>query len=206
MGFYLRHSIGFFLQLAPSVYLCLIPFGKGAFQIPKKRIYAGYTAVCALLSLFFPVFLKSSLFTSLLNVDVRANLYMLLAVILFVTSLFFCIREATMKKVMVIFLALIYALTQYIIVNLIGSFLPRELVTEVYSESYFILFAVSTAIMFPFCAVTFHRVLGNYIREIDSRNMRKEFNIVTGVSLAYVAVLLVYASGSAQASANTGGL
>ncbi|MCD8130252.1 MAG: GHKL domain-containing protein [Lachnospiraceae bacterium] len=155
----------------------------------------GYALVSLAAALLFPILLNSSLQYIFPDDNVRASFCMLTAAAVLAIVWFLLVSEAAIKKILVLLLALIYAFTQYAIVNLIGSLLPEEMRSEIYSGSYLFLFAATAAVMFPLSALGMKKVVSNYIRGLDEQNMRKEFGIVVGVSLGYTVVLLIYSSG-----------
>ena len=195
MSFFLRHSIGFFLQIFPCVFLCFLPFSKESYRLSSKRVQIGGGCLAVFISALFPLLLRLSPSISP-NVYALANLYMLAAILLFVISFFLIIAEPLMKKILIVTLVIFYATTQYLTVNILTLlFLEQEYAyTEIYFPVAFWLFIATTAVMFPIAARFIGTVVRDFIREIEPKNMKKDFLCVLFASFLYFILMFSYTS------------
>ncbi|MCC8140655.1 MAG: GHKL domain-containing protein [Lachnospiraceae bacterium] len=194
MGLYLRHSLGFFLQLTPCIELCLIPFAEWMFVCRKRLAMIGCAVFCAAASALFPVVLFYPADTKLLSLSLLANLYMLLMLLILVAAFFWIVRDSAEKKLFVVFLTLLYAMTQYVLANLFQAILGGRVSAEIYSPMDFTLYVVTTLVMFPLMVLLMWKVIRNYLGEIDFQNIRREFGATILLSLLYFVMLMVYSS------------
>lgn len=194
MGLYLRHSFGFFLQLAPCIELCLVPFEEGALICSRRLAMTGCALFCAVAAALFPFFLFSPPVSGILPMSMVANLYMFLMMLICVVAFFWIVRDSVEKKLFVVFLVLLYAMTQYVLVNLFQAILGGRVSAEIYSPMDFGLYVATTLVLFPMMAFVMRKLIRNYLGEIDFKNIRREFGATLLLSLLYFVMLMVYSS------------
>lgn len=191
MGFVIRHSLGFFIQIFLSLILLYIPFSKESYRFPKKMVMIVLGIVAMVESLLFPFLISGDYVGLFYDVYKAANLYMLCSVVILVGIWLWIIRENIIKKMIVIIFALFYAATQYMVVNLFT-------VTgdEIYSFRTVLLFLCSAAILFPICAVILFKAVKPYIEKIEPKNMKVEFCLILSITVLYILELIFAFSGS----------
>ncbi|MDO5422763.1 MAG: GHKL domain-containing protein [Eubacteriales bacterium] len=188
MSFYFRHAAGFFLQLAPCGVLCFLPFSEGVFRWPKRRTMGAVTLCELLLALLFPLVLRATRFQQL-----TGNLYMLGAVLLLAAAYFRLLRDASAKKLLVLFLVMFYALTQYCAVILALPLVNGGVFSsEMYTLRCLLLWAVTTAVMFPVGVLVSLKIVRDYLAEIAPEHMGRDFVWVMFFTVAYFALIIRY--------------
>lgn len=194
MGFYLRNFAGFFIQLGAGMFLCLMPFTEGAFRWPRRRVF-GVCGVFALLSsVLFPLIMGMDAINSTYYMALFANLYMLLALLIFIIFYFRILNMETIKKMIVLILALFYAVTQYLLVNLVTPLFPGGTLPEIYPPLTLALYAGTAAVLIPPFALLMGGPVQAYLAEIEIENIRREFGLVLLMTFLYFAILLIDAS------------
>lgn len=185
---YLLRFTGFILQYGCCVVLCLLPFTQASYRRPHKRTLMEFAFLVLLASILYPLYLPLTERPPFGNRSTRSDIYMLLFMLIFIARYLYAIREQWMKKMLVVFLTLVYAVTQFLIVNL-APFL-KDKTTDVFSLSTVLLFAATTAILFPIWAWMMKKAVREYLAEIEMSNIRREFVLILAVTLLYFALLL----------------
>lgn len=193
MSYFLRNSSGFFLQFASLMALYLIPFPPQSFRLSPKWAWIGCGVLGVLSSVLFP-FLMYWVMPQIESFSPIANLYMLFWILVFIAVYFWIIREALMKKLLVVFLVFFYGATQLLLVNLFTPLFPGGVLSEVYPPLALVLYAVTTAVLFPLGAGMMRKVMREYLSEIETDNIRREFGLVLTVTLLYAVLLFTYTS------------
>ena len=202
MVFFLRQSAGFFIQIFAGVALCMIPFKEKVYRYPKKKLFMSFAVFAIITSLLFPLGLTSRIANWLLSKPVftdsytiaSANLYMTLVVLVFCIVYFKVIKEEAIKKLIVLSLGIYYAATQFMVVNIILAFFDEETTNEVYSPLAFKLFVLTALAMFPVMAYVLHRVVREYLLEIEGRHMKREFSLLLIATGFYFIIIFIYAT------------
>ncbi|MCC8102797.1 MAG: GHKL domain-containing protein [Clostridiales bacterium] len=194
MSFYLRNFAGFFIQIGAGMFLCLIPFEEGAFRYPRRRVICGCGVLAVLSSAIFPLVMGAEAISSTFYMALFANLYMLIAIVLFVFFYFRALQTETLKKLIVLVLALLYAATQYLLVNLVTPLFPGGMLPEIYPPVTLALFVGTAALLLPFFALLMHGAVREYLAEIEMENIRREFSLVLLMTFLYLAMLVIDAS------------
>ncbi|MCD8326312.1 MAG: GHKL domain-containing protein [Lachnospiraceae bacterium] len=197
MSFYLRHFAGFFIQFGAGIFLCLLPFAEGAFLYPRRRVVIGCGALAVISSAIFPLVIRMEAIGSVHNQALIANLYMLLALFVFVIFYFIVLRVETVKKMIVLVLALFYAAAQYQIVNGILAQIPDGVLAEIYPPLTLAFYAGTAVLMFPPTALIMGKVVREFLAEMEIENIRREFFVLLAVSFLYLAILVIYTSSPA---------
>lgn len=194
MSAYLRHFAGFLIQLGLPTLLCLLPFGEAAFRRPRARVMAAYGAAAVLLSALFPLARQLMPLMPFDQPTILSNLYMLLAVALFTAAYFVILRAEAAKKLIVLALALFYAATQYLLVNLASPLFPMGELPDAYPPLTLLLYAVTAAAMFPPAALMMRRTVRDYLAEMEPSGIRRGCRAVLGVTALYLVMLVCYSS------------
>ncbi|MCD8025781.1 MAG: GHKL domain-containing protein [Clostridiales bacterium] len=193
--FYIRHFAGFLIQFGAGMFICLLSFTEGAFRCSYRRVTFGCIALAVASSAFFPLAIGVDGLSNTPYLSLVANMYMLAAIIVFVFLYFWALRVERIKKLIVLVIALFYAATQYLLVNLIATLFTNYEQNEVYSPLMLALFAATAAVLFPPSALLMRRVLREYLIEMETENIRREFVAVLLATFLYLAMLVIYASG-----------
>ena len=190
MSFFLNNAVGFFLQLAPCVLMIFLPFPEESMRVSRKWTLTGSVAAVLALSLLFPVLLRASP----ADYHTTGNMTMLIAAILCLAAFIGLVQESRMKKILVFFVVLFYAVIQFWLVNAAWVFLPeRYFITPesgVYSPAATLLYAVSAAVTFPVMLVCVLRPLGEFIQEMEPEEMLREFVITLLSTTVFVAAMM----------------
>ena len=192
MNLYLRNALGFFIQLFPCALMIFLPFSPETYRFRCKRVFTWMTLITAVLAALFPAALYQCDRHGNPIASFQPGLLMLLAILLVLAVYAWMVRETTVKKVLVFSVVLFYAVTQFFLVNALLPYLPLSTDPEgfVYSQGGLALYAATTVLLLPLMLVTMIRPLGEYIREIEPRNMQREFFVVTVSTSVYFALTL----------------
>ncbi len=190
---YLQNAVGFLIQTLPCVLMIFMPFPGEDYRFQRKRVFwwmTGMTAVAA--ALFSAVLCLRDLEKYPRHIMI-SNTLMLVMILLILAAYIWLVREMLIKKILVFAIVLFYAVTVFVLVNMLYAVLyPGQVDTTLYPYTgrFLMLYAAVTALLFPvmlFCVI---RPLKEYILEIEPRNMRREFLIVMVVTLVYFALTI----------------
>ncbi len=193
MSFYLRHFAGFFIQIGSGMFLCLMPFRDDALRLRRRWVMAGCGLLALISSAIFPIVIGMESIRNTYQTQF-ANLYMLVALIAFVVLYFCILRVEMIKRVIALVLALFYAGTQYMLVNLILALNDRFDTSEIYAPFTLALFAGTDVLLLPFCSWFMGRVMREYLEEIEPQRIQRDFRAVILASFLYIGMLMFYAS------------
>lgn len=194
MLFYLRHSLGFFLQIFPCAVLCYLPFQKDYYRFSRRITLAIVFVIGVLSAILFPITQNKKSEELFGSINASANVYMLVIIVIVVMFFYFTIEERAIKKMIVLNLVVFYASTQYMIVNLFAPLITSNDLMEVYSTAYFVLFFVSTVVLFPMTGLMMRKVVYQYMQEIDPDNMQREFRWAVSISVFSIIMMCIYAT------------
>lgn len=194
MTAFLRNSLGFFIQLFPCMFMIFLPFSPEAYRFQRKWVFAGVALGAAVLAMLFPVFLYS---VQAWNVALTANLFMSGVILLTLVSFVWLVREVLIKKVLIFFIASFYAAAQYWLVNtlcgFLGPFLPLSLEREswaVYSPLGLAMYLLTALLLLPFMLIFVIRPLKEYIQEVETREMRREFLVLIVSTVIFIVLMM----------------
>lgn len=196
MNFFLRHFAGFLIQIGASMLLCLIPFRKEDFRYPRKWVLTGYSILAIAVSACFPLAKGLMPYMPFDQPTILSNLYMLIVLVVFIALYFWVVRTETIKKCIVLVLVIFYAATQYLLVNLTSPLFPDGSLPDTYPPLTLTLYAVTALVMFPIAALLMKRAVGDYLAEIEMKNIKREFSVVLLVTGLYFVMLFLYSSRS----------
>ena len=194
MSFFLRHFAGFLIQIGASMLLCLIPFRKEDFRYPRKWVLTGYSILAIAVSACFPLAKGLMPYMPFDQPTILSNLYMLLVLVVFIALYFWVVRTEVIKKFIVLVLVVFYAATQYLLVNLTSPLFPDGSLPDTYPPLTLTLYAVTALVMFPVAALLMKRAVGDYLAEIEMKNIKREFSVVLLVTALYFVMLFLYSS------------
>lgn len=193
MILYLRQSVGFFLQLFPCGLLCFLPFEGESLRVRKKILFPALAAASLALAGLFPLAVAAAEPYPIGSVS--HNLYMLLAVVLLAAAYFYLLKEPLVKKLLVLYLAVFYAASQYwLVIATLPLLNGGHFSNEIYSVRCLFLYAAATAVMLPPAVLAFSRVVRDFIREIEAKSMRREFFLTMFSTLACFGLMVYYSS------------
>ena len=193
MSLYLRNALGFFIQLFPCALMIFLPFPQETYRFRRKHMFFWMTVIAAILAALFSATLcLRDMSRYPINIF-RPNLLMFAAILLVLAVYAWMVRETLVKKILVFSVVLFYAVSQFFLVNTLLPYLPLSADTEglVYSQNGVVLYAATTVLLLPLMLAAVIRPLGEYIQEIEPKNMRREFFVVT-VSTSIYFVLTLY--------------
>lgn len=202
MSYFLRNSTGFFLQLAPSMALCILPFSSASFRFPRKYI-TGFCVILAITaSILFPICISEELMLTYTNPALYSNFYMCFIILVFAVFYFITLRTHLTKKVLVLILVLFYATTQFLLVNMFTPLFSNGLLMDTYPPFILAIYAATTLVLFPVVALMMKKVVKEYLEEIEISNIQREFRVVLTASICYFIFLISYSSGDKTGSGN----
>lgn len=167
--------------------MIFLPFPDEAYRFRKRNIFSCMTVVSVLFSaLYSAVLCLRDIERYPSHVQI-SNSFMLAAMLLILAAYVWLVRESLIKKVLVFFIVLFYAVTEFVLVNmLLESFEPGMItVAYAYSRGIVLLYAGVSAILLPLMLLCVMRPLRAYVREIEPQNMRREFVVMIIFTLLY---------------------
>lgn len=190
-----QNALGFLIQLFPCALMIFLPFPQEACRFQRRRIFIWM----ALISMILAVSFSAVLCLPDMNwypkqVVMISNLFMFAAILLILAAYIWLVRESLMKKVLVFFIVLFYAVTEFVMVNMIHAVLFPNIRVYVavytYTGKFLLLYALTTALLLPLMLAVVIRPLKEYIQEIEPRNMQREFLIAVFSTLVYFAMTI----------------
>ena len=192
MELYLRNALGFFIQLYPCALMIFLPFPRDAYRFRRRNIFFWMTVIALILSASFPAALYLFDRHGKPITAFQPGLLMLSAILLVLAAYAWMVRETLIKKVLVFSVVLFYAVTQFFLVNTLLPYLPWSTDTEgfVYSQGGLALYAATTVVLLPLTLATTIRPMGEYIQEIEPKNVRRELFLVIISTSVYLGLTL----------------
>ena len=195
IGVYLRNAAGFFLEIFPCVVMVFLPFPEEAYRFQRRRVLLGQAAAVTGVSVLFPAVMYAAAGQG--TIAMAANIFMGTVILLTLIAQGWLVREAPIKKTMVVFAVVFYGVTQYWVVNmLLGAVakvipLSQELENwSVYSLRGLAVYAVTTVILLPLMLLLVIRPLSEYLQEIETKKMRQEFFILAVTTVAFLLMMM----------------
>ncbi len=194
MTVFLRNAAGFFVQVFPCILMVFLPFPREAYRFWRKYVLIGITATALALAALFPAVMYAA---ANWNLALSANLFMLTTISLTLAAEIWLVREAGVKKIMTVLAVLFYGASQYWLVNvLIGILagrLPFSLEREswaVYSPCGLAMYAATAAALLPLMVLFVIRPMGGYLREVETKETRKEFLVLLVSTATFLAMIV----------------
>ena len=204
MRLYLQNALGFFIQLYPCALMVFLPFPQEAYRFRRRKIFFWMTVIVVALAVLFPAVLYlCDRHGEPIN-SFQPGAIMLIAILLVLAVYAWMVRETPVKKVLVFSVVLFYAVSQFFLVNTLLPHFPWSSDPEgfVYSQNGLALYATTTVLL-PLMLVMMIRPLGEYIREIEPQNMRREIFFVV-ISTSVYLILTVYCDTAYRIYGGTG--
>lgn len=193
MNIYLLCALGFFIQFFPCAVMIFMPFPKEAYRFSPRKIFIWITCISVLFSAVFSIVLCLRDMSRYPAHTVISNLFILSAMLLILAAYIWLVRESLIKKTLVFFIVLFYAVTAFVIVNMLQPFFIKGTTTIAYPYAGItvLLYAATTAVLLPLMLVCVLRPLKTYILEIEQQSMKREFFITILSTLLYF-VMTIY--------------
>lgn len=192
MEYYIRNSGGFFIQIFLSLLLLYMPFPEASYRILKKRIMIVLCSISLVESIVFPFVISNIFSTKAIEVNVAANVYMFLSVIIIISIWIWAIKEDLIKKLIVVCFAILYSATQFMLVNIFT--INVSVKGDIYPLYVFIMFVVTSVVLYPIFIYILTKVMRPYLIEIEPKNMKSEFaQILTAVGL-YITEMFLFSN------------
>lgn len=194
MSFYLCNAGGFLLQLLPCVLLCFLPFPPDRFRFPWRRVILGMLAYVLAAAVLFPQALlcADKVFKGMRGyfANLAGDVIFLLATVAVVAAFGWLVRDAAIKKALVLIVVVFYASTQFWLVNLLLPFVPFDNKGYVYSVRSLFLYFVTMAVLLPIVVVMVLRPVGEFIRETGPKEMARGFRVSIVMTVAVLCVMM----------------
>ena len=191
---FLRNMLGFFIQFFPCAIMIFLTFPKDTYRFRRRWIFCGITLATLLFAALFSAVTNSGFGG---NAAFAANILMFTAIFLTLAAYMFLIRQSLMKKLLVFFVIMFYAALQYCLVNLLNGvisvffgFSPENGAHSVYSLHGLALYVVTAAVMLPPVLTFVLHTLREYIREVETQDMRREFSVLIVSTIALIAFMI----------------
>ena len=192
MSDYLRNAAGFFIQFFPCVLMVFLPFPQESCRFRRRDIFFWMAVTAAGLAVLFPAALYLPDWGGYPGHTVLPGLMMLAAILVALAAHVWIVRESVIKKTVVFSIVLCYAVLQFFLVNIFLPYLPWSTDMEgfVYSHNGLALYAVTTVLLSPLFWMAVMRPLGEYVREIETEGMRREFAAVIVSTSIYLGLVI----------------
>ena len=199
MRFFLLNAVGSFFDFLPPALMVFLPFPQESLRFRRRRIFAGVALVTAVQSALFPLTLLTvySLagVATVQAVHAVGNLYTVCAILMGLAAYVWLVREALLKKVLVVFTVMLYGAVQYWLINMIDSpsrALPlyHNAPLYFYDEVVVLEQLALMAVLLPLELTVVIRPLWEFIREIEPKRMRREFAIAVTSTTACFGLMI----------------
>ena len=131
MRFFLVNAVSGFIEFLPAALMAFLPFPQEALRFRRKRIFAGVVlASVAQAALFPPTLLVLHSLTGvseLKAIYAAGNLYAVCIILMGLAAYIWLVREALLKKVLVVYIVMFYQAVQYWLTNTIDPPSSRPL-------------------------------------------------------------------------------
>ena len=201
MRFFLVNAFGCLLDFLPPALMAFLPFPQEALRFRRRRIFFGTVLASTVLSALFPVSLLAlyhltGISTIPSEIHAVGNMYALCTILMGLAAYVWLVREALLKKLLVIYIVMFYGAVQYWTINIVDSpcrSLPlyNGVYLYFYDEVVVLEQLVLMAVLLPLELTFVIRPLGEFIREIEPQKMRREFAIAV-ISTTACFVLIIY--------------
>lgn len=200
MRYFLLNALSSFLEFLPSALMVFLPFPQEALRFRRRQIFAGIVLFSAAQAALFPLTILAlySLagVTAIGTIHRAGNLYAICTILIGLAAYVWLVREALLKKVLVVYIVMFYQAIQYWLINTIdppSRPMPLYHNADIYFSDEVVLLNMLalTAVLLPLELTVVIRPLGEFIREIEPRKMRREFAIAV-ISTTACYVLMIY--------------
>lgn len=188
------NALGFALQLVPTMFVVLRPFGGRRYRVPRRALWIALAAYGAVASLAFPPVAHG---VRVIDTALLGNLYLLSAALVFAVAYSHIVDASPARKFLAFAFGIVYAAVQHSVVNLLLPLVaPPEAyaVSDPYSPWGAGLYAVTTAIMLPLAVLFQERALRRYLEVIDARQTRRDMLAMVAASAVYLCLMVSFTS------------
>ena len=187
---YLQQALGFFIQLYPCALMIFLPFREEAYRFRRRLIYLWLTFAVVAFSCAYAALVCLRDMEKYPHHIMISNPCMMAAMLLVLAAYVWLVRESMFKKLIVFFFVLFYAIVVFIMANMFHSYFlsKSQAVLFAYNKIILSLYAGITAVLLPVMLIFVLRPLGAYLREIEPKNMKREFFILIFSTLLFVVV------------------
>ena len=187
---YLQQALGFFIQLYPCALMIFLPFREEAYRFRRRMIYLCLTLASAAFACAYAALVCLRDLEKYHSHIAISNPGMMAAMLLILAAYVWLVRESLLKKLLVFFSVLFYAIFVFILVNTLRLCVPGggDVVSYAYNPEILSLYAGITVVLLPVMLIFVIRPLGMYIWEIEPKNMKREFFILIVSTLLFVTV------------------
>ncbi len=185
--------LGFLAQLLPCALLIFLPFPQEDHRFSRKKIFTGMTLALILLAAAFSAVICFRDMEKFPSHTFLANTFMTLAILPVLLAFIFLVRESLIKKLMVFFVVFFYAITEFVVVNMVHKILYPDspgAVLYTYPRSFTVIFILYNAVMLPIMIPTVIEPLKEYLAESEPHNIKREFGICAFSTFLYCAVII----------------
>lgn len=195
---YACETAGFFLQFFPCAVLCFLPFDRGKLRLSPAKLYATLFLAAAAMSAAFPLVLHALPWESRFELSMAANSYMMAAILLGVAFYILLVRDTLVKKLLVVYVVLLYASAVYWMQNLFSPPMDPLWNDGIYAYNpYHVLFlSVVQAPLFPLLCLFMRRKVHIFLEEIGPERARAEFRFATASTAVFLALMMLGDSAS----------
>ena len=191
---FLQNAVGFFIQFLPCALMIFLPFPRESCRFSRKWIFTCVVIAAMIAAVLFAVLADSNIGS---NAAPAANLFMLAAIVVTLAAYLWLVRESVIKKLLVFFVVMFYAAMQYCFVNAVNGSLSvffhisvQHGGREVYSLYGLMLYIISDAVLLPLMTAFIMRVIREYINEVETYNMRREFSVLIVSTIIFITMMV----------------
>lgn len=195
---YTVEAMGFFFQFLPCALLCFVPFDDDRLKVKKLYIYICLTAGALIAAALFPVAIRLPFVKTYTTLTLMADIYMLITIAMASTAYGLLVREHYTKKLLVIYVVILYAAVVYWLANFLVVFVEpvfpnwAEGYMKVYTPANLGYYMGSWVTLFPLFIIFFRSHASGFLHEIEPERMAREFQYAS-VSTAGFLILMVFA-------------
>ncbi|MCD7882227.1 MAG: GHKL domain-containing protein [Lachnospiraceae bacterium] len=190
MIFYLSHFTGFLIQYGTAMAVCLLPYHEETFRFPRRKLIPGFCLMAVLFSAGFPLAMKFAEGFDLDDLNLAANSYMMAAILLFCAGYFWQVQTETIKKWLVLVLAIIYAAAHFMATNMLCDLFDKAWHYEIYPPFTTAMYAASAIVLFPVMALIMRKIIRGYLDEMEVTYIRREFLLLLITSFAFLVLMV----------------
>lgn len=186
---FVRYLLGFWFQVAPVAFICLLPFDRGDYRLPPKRLAVLGLGSMVLLSLAETAVLvrNETLFTGENAIATADNVVRGVTMLICLALYFYCVRSTAMKKILVYAMGFTYAAFTTALGTLYSNVNPWQVeeVGVLLQDGSLYFYAVLDLLLVPAAALFMRRQVRPALQNMQPAITRK---IGTGIIL----LMLIY--------------
>ncbi len=191
---FVQNAAGFFIQLLPCAIMVFLPFPREDCRFRRGVIFSCMTIAVFIVSMLFALVICSGISS---NTALAANIYMFSTIFLIMAAYISLVRDALTKKLLVFLVVMFYAVFQYCLVNALNGSLavlfniaPEHNESAVYSAHGIMMYMITNLLLLPPMLLFVIRMLREYIQEVETQNMRREFYVLAVSTVIFIAMMI----------------